>query len=210
MGALRELLVGMAALVSLQAQGPSGPGGWYLGGTLDRVTLRIPGRSVEMEGIQFTDVEASADKAGFNVHCGTWITPHFGVELGVADLGKARATFAYAVPPSETGTGTTDVGVSNATLSFQVAQGIGQGFVFARGGIQFWELAYETTFRLSGGGSQYRLLEKRGNSFFWGAGGEWNLRGAWNLRLEGRVLKMDITDAKVIGFGLSYRFGGLP
>jgi hypothetical protein len=206
---LRLALVLTLLSGALSGQGSPGPRGWYVGGTLDSVNLRIPGRNLEMEGIQFTNVKASADKAGFNVYVGGWITPHFGVEFAAADLGKVAATFDYSLPPSETGTGTTNVGVSNAMLSFQLAQALGKGHAFVRGGVQFWSLNYETTFRLSTGATQQRLLEKRGNSFFWGAGGEWNLRGNWNLRLEGQVLKMDITDARMIGLGLSYTFRGL-
>ena len=52
------------ALVSagLAAQETGGPEGWYLGGELGRVSLRIPGRNVQMEGIQFTNVNASSDR----------------------------------------------------------------------------------------------------------------------------------------------------
>ena len=203
---LRWVLLGTSFAVGLSAQGPEG---WYLGGELGRVNLKIPGRSVVMEGIQFTDVKASTDAAGFNGYIGYWITPHLGFEFAFASLGNAEATFNYAVPPAETGTGVTKASVSNSTLSLQVAQPIGKGFIFARGGLQFWNLSYDTTFRLSSGETQARMLDKKGNSFFWGAGGEWNLKGNWNLRLEGEVLKMDITDAKVISLGLSYTFKSL-
>lgn len=197
----------LAALaVALQAQGDPGPSGVYLGAELGRVNLRIPGRTMEMEGIQFTQVKASADNAGIKGYGGYWITPHFGFEFGFASLGNADATFNYAVPPTETGTGVTKVAVSNTTLSLQVGQQMGRWLGFVRGGMQFWHLSYETTFRLSTGGNQLRTLDKNGNSFFYGAGAEWNLKGNWNLRLEGEVLKMDITDAKVISLGLSYTF----
>ncbi len=190
----------------LQAQAPGGPSGWYLGGELGRANLRIPGRSMEMEGIQFTQVNASADQAGIKFYGGYWITEHFGFEVGAASLGHAEATFDYAVPPSETGTGTTKVDISNGTLSFQGAQQAGPALLFLRGGVQFWTLSYNTIFRLSTGGTQVRTLDKNGNSFFWGGGVEWRLKGAWNVRLEGEVLKMDITDAKIISLGLSYTF----
>lgn len=206
MKSLRSALLLASMPLALQGQGAPGPEGWYLGAELGRVNLRIPGRSMELEGIQFTDVNASADEAGIKAYGGYWITPHFGFELGFASLGNVDATFSYALPPSETGTGVTKVAVSNTTLSLQLAQQWNRFFFFARGGMQFWKLSYDTTFRLSSGASQVRTLDKRGNSFFWGAGAEWNLKGNWNLRLEGESLKMDITDAKVISLGLSYTF----
>jgi opacity protein-like surface antigen len=185
------------------------PAGWYLGGSLEQVNLRIPGRSMEMEGISFTQVQATADKAGFKAYGGYWITEHFGFECGLAGLGNADATFDYAVPPSETGTGVTKVSVNNSTLSFQGAQQLGQVTLFLRAGVQFWRLSYETTFRLSTGESQYRLLDKKGNSLYYGGGLEWKLRDAWHLRLEGELLKMDITDARVISLGVTYRLPSL-
>lgn len=188
----------------LCAQSPAAPAGWYLGGELGSVKIKIPGRSMEMEGIQFTNVRASADQAGFNAYGGYWITENFGFEIGLASLGNAEATFDYAVPPSETGTGTTKVSIDNSTLSFQGAQPWGKALFFVRGGVQFWRLSYETRFRLSTGENQLRLLDKKGNSLFYGLGMEWGLKGPWSLRLEGQVLKMDITDAKSVSLGVTY------
>lgn len=206
--ARRALFGALMVLASsgLVGQAPAPTSGWYVGGQLGRANLRIPGRTMEMEGIQFTQVQASADQAGIKFFGGYWITDHFGLEVGAASLGHAQATFAYAVAPAETGTGTTKVDVSNGTLSFQGAQQIGPVRCFLRGGIQLWTLTYNTTFRPATGPAQIRTLDKNGNSMFWGGGLEWRLRGAWNLRLEGEVLKMDITDAKVVSFGLSYAF----
>lgn len=181
------------------------PTGWYGGGSLGRANLRIPGRDMELEGIRFSQVNASADRAGVKFYAGYWITEHFGMEAGIASLGNVNATFNYFLPPTESGTGTTKVAISNGTLSFQGAQQVGRFLLFLRGGIQGWTLSYETRFRLSTGELQWRTLDKNGNSFFWGAGVEWTLRGPWRLRLEGEVLKMDITDAKVISLGVSYR-----
>lgn len=189
---------------ALGGQTPAPLTGWYLGGELGSVNLKIPGRSMEMEGIQFTNVRASADQAGFNAYGGYWITEHFGFELGLASLGNADATFDYSVLPAETGTGTTKVSIDNSTLSFQGAQPWGKALFFARAGIQFWRLSYESRFRLSTGENQLRLLDKKGNSIFYGLGMEWILKGPWSIRLEGQSLKMDITDAKVISLGVTY------
>lgn len=203
---LRGLWVALAFAGSLGAQAPASLAGLYLGLDLGHVNLRIPGRSLEMEGISFTEVQARADNAGFKAFGGVWVTPNLGVEFGAASLGHADATFAYAVPPSETGTGVTQVQVSNGTLCFLPALRAGRWCGFLRVGVQFWTLRYETTFRPSGGGTQYRLLEQRGNSAVIGAGLEYHLRGNWLLRLEGEALKMDITEARVFGLGLTYRF----
>ena len=173
---------------------------------LGSVNVKIPDKSMEMEGIQFTGIKASADKAGFKAYGGYWITEHFGFEMGLASMGSANATFNDFVPPAETGTGTTDVSISNTTLSFQGAQQVGQVCFFLRGGVQFWHLSYDTRFRLSTGETQYRVLDKNGNSLFCGLGLEWKIKGPWHLRLEGEQLKMDITDVRIISLGLSYTF----
>lgn len=182
------------------------PSGWYLGGGMGSVKVEIPDEQMEMEGIQFTDIQASSDNAGFKLYGGYWITRHFGFELGVASLGTAEATFNYTIPPTETGSGQTDVELNSTSLAFQVAQPIGPTFLFLRGGIQFWRLSYDTRFRLATGESQQRWLDKSGNSGFWGGGVEWNFKGAWSLRLEGEVVRMDITDARMITLGLGYTF----
>ena len=77
---------------------------------------------------------------------------------------------------------------------------------FLRGGVQFWRLSYDTRFRLPTGETQYRVLDKNGNSLFYGLGLEWKLKGPWNLRVEGELLKMDITDVRMISLGVSYAF----
>jgi hypothetical protein len=196
----------VTTFIPLVAQAPALRAGLYLGGHLASVNLRIPGRDVEMEGIQFSQVRAATDRAGVKAYGGYWITPHVGFEVGFASLGNAEATFDYAAPPAETGTGVTKVGISNTTLAFLGGLRTGRWVLFLRGGVQFWTLRYETTFRPSGGGSQFRMLDRKGNSAFGGAGAEWNLQGPWHLRLEVEALKMDITDAKVLGLGLTYRF----
>lgn len=71
MKALRSALLLACVPLALQGQGAPGPEGWYLGAELGRVKLRIPGRSMEMEGIQVTDVNASADEAGIKRYGGT-------------------------------------------------------------------------------------------------------------------------------------------
>lgn len=197
------VLLGSGVLV---AQATSPLEGLYLGLDLGQVNLRIPGRTVEMEGITFSNVRAQADNAGFKVYVGYWVTPNLGVEFAGASLGNAEATFDYAMPPAETGTGVTRVEVSNGTLCFLPALRSGRWCGFLRAGVQFWTLTYQTTFRPSGGGTQHRILETKGNSAVVGAGVEYRLQGNWHLRLEGESLKMDITDARVIALGISYRF----
>ena len=189
---------------ALQAQAPPSSS-WYTGLEFCRSSLRIPGRSLDMEGIHFTDVNASGDQAGAKLYLGYWIDPHFGIEASCASLGKVNADFRYTLPPAESGSGTTQVSVSNFAVSFQAAQRLDKVLLFARGGVQAWALSYDTHFRLSTGQLQDRNLRQSGDSFFWGAGAEWNFRGPWNLRLEGEVLKMDITDARVVSLGLTYR-----
>ena len=191
--------------LALQAQSPTLFAGWYTGFALGQSSLRIPGRSMEMEGIQYANVNAKGTQAGGKLYLGYWIDPHLGFETSVASLGKLNADFSYKLPPAEAGTGTTQISVSNFTLSLQAGQRLDKFLLFARGGVQAWRLAYDTRFRLSTGELQQRELTRSGNSFFWGAGAEWNFKGHWNLRLEGESLKMDITDAKVISMGLTYR-----
>lgn len=205
-GSALTLTTLVLAGAALCAQTQAGPSGWYVGGELGAVNIKIPGKSLEMEGIQFTNLNASADNAGFKAYGGYWITEHFGFEMGLASMGQATATFDYFQPPAETGTGTTDVSISNITLSFQGAQQVGPVFLFLRGGVQFWRLSYDTRFRLATGQTQYRVLDKNGNSLFYGLGMEWRIKGPWNLRLEGEVLKMDITDVRMISMGVSYTF----
>lgn len=180
--------------------------GWYAGAGMSYVNLEIPGRDVEISGIQFTDVNARTDGAGFKIFLGYWIDPHLAIELAGADLGHADATFAYHVAPAESGTGSTTVDVSTTSLSLLLAQPIGRWNLFLRGGVQAWTLSYKTQFRLAAGGSQYRELDQKGNGALWGAGVEWTLRKTWRLRLEGEAMKMDITDAKVMSLGVVYRF----
>jgi opacity protein-like surface antigen len=180
--------------------------GWYAGMGLSYANLRIPGRSVELSGIQFNDVKAKADRAGFKLYLGYWIDPHLAFEFGAATFGHADATFSYQVPPAESGTGATTVEVSNASLSLLAAQPVGRCTLFLRGGVQAWHLGYKTSFRLATGENQYRELTQKGNGILWGGGAEYALRGAWRLRLEGEVQKMDITDARSATLGLTYRF----
>lgn len=193
-----------AAPLQDRSQGPFT--GWYAGFGLSSVNLRIPGRSVELAGIQFTDLQAKADHAGLKGYLGCWIDPHLAFELGFASFGHADATFAYRIPPAETGTGASTVDVSNVSLCLLAAQPVGRWTLFLRGGVQAWQLDYKTTFRLSTGQSQYRELSQKGNGVVWGAGAEVALRGAWHLRLEGEAQKMDITDARAATLGLTWRF----
>lgn len=204
--ALTLVLLGLPACAA--GRDPAGNPflGWYAGFGLASVNLRIPGRSVTLEGIQFTDVNARADRAGLKGYLGYWIDPHLGFEAAVATLGHAEATFAYQIPPTESGTGATTVDVSNGSLSLLLAQRTGRWTLFARGGVQSWQLSYRTRFRLATGASQYRELTQKGNGVLWGAGAECAFRGAWHLRLEGESMKMDITDARVLSLGLTYRF----
>ena len=209
--ALRSGLPGLAAVLclagpALLGQAAPSPVGWYGGGALGSSKIEIPGRSLTMEGIQFTNVNASADQAGVKGYFGYWITDHFGFEMAFASLGNAEATFNYFLPPSESGTGTTKVALANTTLAFQFGQQYKDFLFFAKGGVQFWRLSYDTKFRLSTGEMQQRVLDTNGNSLYWGAGAEWIIKDRWSLRLEGEVLKMDITDAKVISLGLTYHF----
>jgi hypothetical protein len=199
-------LAAQSTLAPAPAAAPEFPSGWYLGGGLGSVKVKIPDRNMELEGIQFTNINASADNAGFKVFGGYWITPHFGFEMGLASLGSADATFSYSLPPSETGTGTTKVQINSTSLAFQVGQVLGPTVLFLKGGVQFWSLSYETRFRLSTGESQARTLDKSGNSGYFGLGLEWAFKQPWSLRLEGETVKMDITDATMITAGLSYSF----
>lgn len=205
---LHPLLLAALCLgsLALPAQTPSFFSGWYSGFELSRSSLRIPGRNMDLEGIQFSSVNAKGTQAGAKLYLGYWIDPHFGFEASLASLGKVNADFSYRLPPAESGTGTSQVSVSNLTFSFQAGQRLDKFLLFARGGVQAWRLGFDTRFRLSTGELQERTLTKSGDSFFWGAGAEWNFKGPWNLRLEGESLKMDITDAKVVSLGLTYRF----
>ena len=65
-------------------RGPTGTilGGLYFGGGVGWADISIPGRSFTMEGIDFSNITASEDNAGYRLFTGYWINKHVGIEVG--------------------------------------------------------------------------------------------------------------------------------
>ncbi len=179
--------------------------GWYAGFSVGYTQIRIPNENIEMEGIQFSRVNAKTDRGALKGYGGYWISPNFGFEVAFSSLGEADATFDYTVFPAEAGTGHTRVSIQNGIFAFQFAHEFKSMTLFASVGIQAWTHTYDSRFRLSTGENQYRSLSREGNSFYGGAGMEWPIRDKWHLRVEVNVYKMDIANAKMILLGTTYR-----
>ncbi|HWR97782.1 MAG TPA: outer membrane beta-barrel protein [Candidatus Methanoperedens sp.] len=180
--------------------------GFYVGVAPGYSDVRIPGRSLRMEGIEFNDVRASEGNAGLKLYAGYWINDNIGFELSSAQFSEVNATFDYFQPPAERGTGETKVSLYGSGLTLQLGQRFGRAQVFGRGGVLFWNTSYDSNFFLANGQRQDRLLDKSGTSFTYGLGATWNITGNWNLRLEGDIVEIDITDAKMVSLGLEYRW----
>ncbi|HEY6000144.1 MAG TPA: outer membrane beta-barrel protein [bacterium] len=180
--------------------------GIYIGFAPCYSDIRIPGRSLSMEGIEFDDITADEGNAGFRLYGGYWINDNVGFEVTAAELGEVNATFDYFKPPAERGTGETKVSLYGTGVTVQLGQRFGRAQVFGRGGVLFWNTSYDSNFFLPSGERQDRMLDKSGTSFTYGLGATWNFTGNWHLRLEGDVMDIDITDAKLVSLGLEYRW----
>ena len=80
-------------------------GGIYFGVGIGWADISIPGRSLTMEGIDFSNITANEDNAGYRVDAGYWINKHVGFEVGAYMLGTVRATFVTTTPRPRPGRG---------------------------------------------------------------------------------------------------------
>lgn len=198
----------LAAPGTAGAQTPEEPGWtgvWYLGGVGGYAAVEIPGRSMKMQGIDFTNVEANADDAGLKAFIGYHITDYVSLEWNASWLGHVTATFDYFDPPGERGTGETTVSMYSSGFSLAVGYRLRTVLLYARGGVQFWRTSYDTRFYLPDGTTQETDFNNSGNCLSYGAGALLNFAQHWSLRLEAEAQKMDLADVKVIALGLEAR-----
>ena len=180
-------------------------GGIYFGGGVGWADIRIPGRSFTMEGIDFSNITANEDNAGYRLFTGYWITKYVGFEVGAYMLGSVRATFDYYDPPAESGEGETKVTLYGNPLSLKIGGDVGPVRLFATGGTLLWRAEYDTGFYLPSGETQRRTLKKSGTSFMYGIGASWNIRGNWHLRLDAEAMEIDVADVKTVTMSIEYR-----
>lgn len=180
--------------------------GFYLGFAPGYANIKIPGRDVRMEGIDFTDVTAEQSPANLRLFMGYWINDYVGLEGSSGDYGSVDATFNYFDLPSERGFGETTVSLSGAAFSIVLGYPVGDVHFYGRGGVMAWTSSYETTFFLPSGEDQRRTLEKNGSDMCFGVGVIWNFTGNWHLRADGEITKIDIADVKGVSVGLAYQW----
>ena len=180
-------------------------GGLYFGVGVGWADISIPGRSLTMEGIDFSNITSSEDNAGYRVDAGYWINKHVGFEVGAYMLGSVRATFDYFDPPAETGEGETKVTLYGNPLSLKIGGDVGPVRVFITAGTLLWRAEYDTRFYLPSGETQSRTVHRSGTSVIYGTGASWNVRGNWHLRADAAMMKIDVADVKTVTLGLEYR-----
>lgn len=180
-------------------------GGIYVGGGVGWADIRIPGRSLSMEGIDFSNITANEDNAGYRLVAGYWINQHIGFEVGAYMLGNVRASFDYFDPPGETGEGETKVTLYGNPLGLKLGWDVGPVRIFASAGTLLWRSEYDTRFYLADGKSQSRTLRRDGTSLVYGGGASWNIRGNWHLRADVEMMKIDVADIRALSLGLEYR-----
>ena len=180
-------------------------GGLYCGGGIGWADIRIPGRSLTMEGIDFSNITANEDNAGYRLVAGYWINKHVGFEVGAYMLGNVRASFDYYQPPTESGKGETKVTLYGNPLGLKFGWDVGPVRIFASGGTLLWRAEYDTRFYLASGKTQSRTLRRDGTSLVYGVGASWNIRGNWHLRADAEMMKIDVADIRTVSLGLEYR-----
>ena len=80
-------------------------GGMYFGVGIGWADISIPGRSFTMEGIDFSNITASEDNAGYRLDAGYWINKHVGFEVGAYMLGTFGRPSITTTPLPKPGRG---------------------------------------------------------------------------------------------------------
>lgn len=158
-----------------------------------------------MEGIDFSNITANEDNAGYRVVAGYWINKHIGFEVGAYMLGNVRASFDYYQPPAENGKGETKVTLYGNPIGLKIGGDVGPVRIFGSIGTLLWRAEYATRFYLADGPTVSRTLRRDGTSLVYGGGASWNIRGNWHLRADYEVTKIDVADVRTLSLGLEYR-----